>query len=125
MSNYVSGTSLKYRDYLQAKSFVNDVTEGSRAIQYEISEQTREIIATADELKASNYRIAEELEELADTTKAGFSELAEGVVNLTDVVADGMERISVEIQGVSRGIDILNSTFHWGFSEMIHAYPVG
>jgi len=96
MSNYVFGTSLSYRDYLQAKSFEN-------SLKSEISKQTRTIIASNEELQREHISISqatsagieqlsfqaqdisEKLDELNATFQWGFSELlmAVGEVNTT------------------------------------------
>jgi tetratricopeptide (TPR) repeat protein len=102
MSNYVWGTSLSYHDYLQAKSFVKDVTsatrEAGRSISMEVSRQTREIIASNEALARDNLAALDRI--------AG------------ELTAGGESGTSV-MRGISAGISELNSTFHWGFSELI------
>lgn len=91
MSIYVYGTRLSYRDYLQAKSFED-------GLRFEIDKQTRSIIASNEELQQEGLAI---------------------VKQLGDSVARGFEQLSIDIDSISSGIDELNSTFRWGFSEII------
>lgn len=91
MSIYVYGTRLSYRDYLQAKSFED-------GLRFEIDKQTRSIIASNEELQQEGLAI---------------------VKQLGDSVARGFEQLSLDIDSISSGIDELNSTFRWGFSEII------
>lgn len=91
MSNYVFGTSLSYRDYLQAESF-------ERSLKSEISSSTRSIIASNEELQQENTSVLR---------------------NLTASVSSGLETISIELSDLSSGINELNATFRWGFSELL------
>ena len=91
MSNYVFGTSLSYRDYLQAKSF-------ERSLKGEISSSTRSIIASNEELQRENISVLRDL---------------------SSSVSSGLENISIELSDLSSGIDQLNATFQWGFSELL------
>jgi len=96
------GTSLSYSDYLQAKSFVGDVTsasrEAGRQVSMEVSRQTREVIA-------SNECLARE--QIAVQEKS------------VQAMQDGFEMLSYGLSDISSGISELNATFHWGFSEML------
>lgn len=91
MSNYVFGTSLSYRDYLQAKSF-------ERSLKGEISSAAKSIIASNEELQRENISVLQ---------------------SLSSSVAGGFEDISIELGEVSAGIRELNATFQWGFSELL------
>jgi tetratricopeptide (TPR) repeat protein len=87
-----------YRDYLQAKSFVRDITASVKQVQYSISESTRETIGTLEQIHERGYELA---------TAIG-SQLSEG-----------FETISWKLDDVSQGIDSLNAKFDWGFGQMI------
>lgn len=91
MSNYVFGTKLSYRDYLQAESF-------ERSLKGEISSSTKSIIASNEELQRENIAV------LRDVSSS---------------VSRGFESISIELDEVSEGIRDLNATFRWGFSELL------
>jgi len=99
MSYYVHGSSLSWSDYLQAKSFVDDVSSSSREaghhVSMEISRQTREVIASNEALARENIR------KIDSTLNAGF------------------DRLSYDLQDISSGISELNATFHWGFGQLI------
>jgi tetratricopeptide (TPR) repeat protein len=96
--NYVYSSGLSYKEYLQAKKFVDEITSATRksgrAVRMEISRQTREIIASREVLAQEQIRLRESLTE-------------------------GFEILSYELQGISSGIKELNARFHWGFSQVI------
>jgi tetratricopeptide (TPR) repeat protein len=102
MSSFVSGSHLSYRDYLQGKGFVNDITgasrEAGRRVSMEISNQTREIIASQECLAREQIAVQEQS---------------------TRTMQDGFEMLSYGLSDISSGISELNATFHWGFSEML------
>lgn len=58
MSYYVWSSGISYTDYLQAKSFVDDISsashEAGRRVSMEISRQTREVIASNEALAREN-----------------------------------------------------------------------
>ena len=60
MSTYYSGSGLTYFQYLQAKSFVSDMTGGqqkaAKAINLSVAKQTREIIASQEALARGLWR---------------------------------------------------------------------
>lgn len=107
MSTYYWGSGLSYTQYLQARSFVDDVkhsqNRAAKAVKLEVSRQTRELIASQESLAKENIRCLE----------SGFSQVAAATER-------GFETLSWDIQDVSRGLGELNSTFQWGFSEMIN-----
>jgi formylglycine-generating enzyme required for sulfatase activity/tetratricopeptide (TPR) repeat protein len=102
MSYYVWGSQLSYKDYLQTKNFVSDVSSATRnagrAVSMEISRQTREVIASNEAMARDNIRAIE---------------------SNTDAINTGFDRLSYGIDNISSGISDLNATFHWGFGEAI------
>jgi len=100
MSNYIFQSSLSYYDYLQAKSFVGDITEGQLATQHVIENETRKLIATHEELHEQNMSLME----------SGFATLA-----------SGCESISMKLSSTLTAIEDLNASFHWGFSNLLTA----
>jgi len=96
--NYVYSSGLSYKEYLQAKKFVDEITSATRksgrAVRMEISRQTREIIASREAL-------------------------AQEQIHLRESLTEGFETLSYELQGISSGIKELNARFHWGFSQVI------
>jgi tetratricopeptide (TPR) repeat protein len=91
MSDYIFGTTLSYRDYLQTKSFEDD-------IRSDISQQTRSIIASNEELQREHIKVLE----LSSTA-----------------VSSGFERLSFEVNALTAEISKLGSVFQWGFSELL------
>ena len=73
MSNYVYGSSLSYRDYLQAKSFED-------AIRGEISGQTRSLIASSEQLQQEHISLSRSLQA---TVGDGFAAVSDGLEQLT------------------------------------------
>ena len=91
MSNYVFGASLRYQDYLQAKSFED-------SLRGEISSASRSIIATNKELSRDHISVLE---------------------SMSSAVTGGFDRLSFDMRALSDGVAELNSTFEWGFSEVL------
>jgi tetratricopeptide (TPR) repeat protein len=91
MSNYIFGTTLSYRDYLQTKSFEDD-------IRSDISKQTRSIIASNEELQREHIKV---LEESAEAISSGF------------------EQLSYEVSALSGEISQLRAAFQWGFTQLL------
>jgi tetratricopeptide (TPR) repeat protein len=92
MSYYVSGSSLSYPDYLQAKSFES-------SFKSEIFKQTRSIIASNEELQQQHIAAIESVssgieqlsfdaQELTATFQWGFSELLTAVGRVNDALAE-------------------------------------
>ncbi len=110
MSNYVWGSSLSHHDYLQAKSFVSDVTSATRnaakKVSMDISRQTRDIIASNESLQR------EHLELLNASTDRTVGALNDGFERLSYSMDAGFDRLS-------EGISELNATFHWGFGAVL------
>ena len=102
MSYYVHGSKMSYEDYLTAKSFAKDFTSAtSRAgdrVAMEVSRQSREIIASNEALARENIHA---IESMSSNIDAGFESLSYGLGEIRN------------------GIHELNSTFHWGFSQML------
>jgi tetratricopeptide (TPR) repeat protein len=102
MSTYHHGSGLSYSQYLQAKSFVSDVTGATNALNLSVTKQTRELVASQQALAKENIH----------AMKAGFGK----VVEATEA---GFEQLSWEIRDVGQGISELNATFNWGLGEMV------
>lgn len=106
MSNYVFGGKLSYQDYLTARSFSQDIISASRQaghrISMDISQQTREVIASNEALAREN------IQAMQDAT-----------AQLSSVLSDGFSQISYDLHDISVGISGLDATFHWGFSKML------
>ena len=113
MSYYVHGSSLSWSDYLQTKSFVDDVSSSSREaghrVSMEISRQTREVIASNEALARENIRMME----------ASTDRITSGLADIDSTLNAGFDRLSYDLQDISSGISELNATFHWGFGELI------
>jgi formylglycine-generating enzyme required for sulfatase activity len=138
MSYYVYGTGISYLQYLQAKSFVDDISSTGRGISLEVSRQTRELIASDEALARDNIRVIKDhhhehmaaIDASADRISGGLERISDGLGRLSqDVHASseriigaldtGFDRLSVDLQSIESGLSELNATFHWGFSEMI------
>lgn len=106
MSYYAYGGNVSYSDYLTAKSFIGDINtatrESGQRVSMEISNQTRNIIA-------SNEALARE----------GIQAMEYATERMTYVLQDGFSRLSYDLGEISSGISKLHATFHWGFGQMI------
>ncbi len=100
MSNYVYGSSLSDRDYLQARSFED-------AIRSEISAQTRSLIASSEQLHEEHISLSKSLQ---STFSEGFA-----------AASAGLEQLSFDLQSLTTGVSELTATFHWGMSELLVA----
>ena len=109
MSNYVHGSSLSYRDYLMAQGF-------ERSIKSEISEQTRLLIASNEELQREHISVSRSL---SDSVSSGIEQLSSDLNSLSRGVSEGFEQLAWKIDELSQGLVELNSTFQWGFSELL------
>ena len=98
MSYYVWGSGISYQQYLLAKSFVSDVTTSvsgtGKRISLQVEKQTRQLIASNESLLHQNLQLAES-------------------------TAEGFDTLSYQLEDISGQIAELNSTFHWGFSQVI------
>ena len=115
MSYYVYGTGISYLQYLQAKSFVDDATgatrEAGHRVAMRVSQQTRDLVASNAALARENIRVGERL----------LLAIEDSADRVSDTLSKGFDRLSYDLQDISSGISELNSTFHWGFGEMIAA----
>src|SRR3990172_8088934 len=113
MSYYVWGSGRTYLDYLQDKSFSDDVKratkEAGEGVSMEISRQTREIIASNESLARQNIRMIQ----------ASTDSITQGLADIESSYQAGIDRLSYVMQEISSGIAELNSTFHWGFGHLI------
>jgi tetratricopeptide (TPR) repeat protein len=113
VSNYVFNSKLSYNDYIQARSFVDDISSATKKtgerVALELSRQTREVIASNEALSAENIRVMETTgAQVSTAMKAGF-----------ECLSYDLQGISSDLQGISAAIDNLEATFHWGFSQII------
>lgn len=88
--HYVYGSD-SYWDFLQKKSYIND-------IRSEISSSSKAIIATNKELAERNVSVLQ---------------------SASAQMAKGFEQISLKMGGVEDQLREINHLFHWGFSEML------
>lgn len=102
MSYYVYGSNFSYLDYIQMKSFVGDIVSGGRDVRklvtLELSKEIREIISSNETLANKNIKTIE------DTTEK---------------LSYKLEEISSGISALNLEVSELNSTFHWGFSQLL------
>ena len=112
-----TGSDFTYVDYLSAHEFVNDIKDSSKQaaakLSFDISQQTLAVIASNESLARENIEATHvAADKITETMR---SELGA----LSSVMQDGFSELTYEMQGLSEGIERLNATFHWGFSEMI------
>ncbi|HOD55268.1 MAG TPA: SUMF1/EgtB/PvdO family nonheme iron enzyme, partial [Candidatus Cloacimonadota bacterium] len=103
MSYYVWGSN--YQNYLQQKSFSDDEVRATKKVALEVSKQTRELIASREDLKLQNIEIRDSLERMTS--------------EISDDINKGFESLSYNLMDITAGISDLSAQFHWGFSELI------
>jgi tetratricopeptide (TPR) repeat protein len=106
LSGYSKGVRLQYRDYLQAKSLVGDITDSVKKVEYSISESSREMIGTMEQIHKRGYGLV-----AASISEAGSQ--------ISESLSEGFETVSWNLDEISEGIDALNAKFDWGFGRMI------
>lgn len=94
--------SQSWYDYLQFESF-------EESIRGEMRSSTRELIATREQLAREHIRVTESL----------ASNLSTGLQRLSSNLSAEIEELSFDLKRVQHGISTLNSTFEWGFSEVL------
>ncbi len=120
MSSYVHGTSLSYRDYLQAKSIEDNIC-------HEINHNTRTIIASNQQLQQQNISVysreqkvqREQLDRQIDATYRLAQATAQGFDRLAGEMDAGFDRVVYALDDIKDGICELNASFDWGFSQLI------
>jgi tetratricopeptide (TPR) repeat protein len=135
--NFVWGED--WKDYLRRKPFTRDIYEMQRESTSEIvqaiSDQTRKLLVgcqapTLQIVQDCNQAIPDVLdifkEVLASRQAAESHEdvvLMASLVNSLDLITGsfgrGIDQISSDLNSISDGIAELNSTFQWGFGEML------
>ncbi len=98
MSNYIYNPNKSYTDYLRQKQFVSDI---NKTITMEISNQTRQLIAS--------NRAMEEI----------GVQIVSGYQNQVDVTRQGFETISYQMKDLLSDIEDLQASFEWGFSDVL------
>lgn len=93
LADWFSESKITYPDYLQLRSFEN-------SIQFGIEKQTKQLIATNEQISRKHLHVLEE-------TKNGITTLSASMASVED--------------SINRGVAELNATFQWGFSEMLVA----
>lgn len=124
MSYYVFNSRLTYPDFLQGKSFVDDLTSSNDRIAMHVSKQTREVVASVEDCTQRGISC---IEGLAERSMEHQSALIDSMTNsINSVLSAGFERLSYnlkdisgELANVSTGIAELKASFDWGFSNII------
>lgn len=102
MCPYIYDSSLSYKDYLQVQSFRDEMKS-------DIEEETRKLISSNEEINEEQIRAIENYE-LA--FKNGIDSISQGLSSLD-------ETLSYELKNIDGTLRVLNSTFNWGFSEVL------
>ena len=105
LAAYSGKERVAYRDYLERKSFVKDITNSSAKVQYAISESSREMIATHEQLQERGFELLESIDS--------------GISGVNETLEDGFESLSYKLQDISQGLESLTAKCDWGFSQII------
>lgn len=98
MSTYLFRSNLSPREYLQAKSFEDSIKNEISLVRGSLDESTTKLIASTQQ---SDQWFDDQARKLQDSMSEGF---------------DGMTRELCDVRG---DLSVLNSTFTWGFSEVL------
>lgn len=110
MSVYYRDSGLTWRQYLQADSFVQDITgeikRGGEGIRTEISDQTKSIVASSDAL---SREFGEGFDQVNSTLEWGFEKVAGEISELRAEFSYGMGLILEQLRIQQKTLDdILN-----------------
>ena len=94
-TDWVVKSNISYGDYLQGKEF-------ERSIRYGIHDQTKQLIASNEQLARECY---ETLEYISDGINSGFTTMSADIAKIQESFDSGFQQIAM--------------TFEWGFSEML------
>jgi tetratricopeptide (TPR) repeat protein len=94
-TGWFNNSHINYGDYIQGKEF-------ERSIRYGINDQTKQIIASNEQLSRENYKV---LEQINEGISSGFTTLSTDIAALHDSIDSGFQHIA--------------SIFEWGFSEVL------
>lgn len=119
MSSYVYNTSLSYPDYLQAKSFVNELSDGQRQVQLEVSRQTCQIVASSEDLAERGYKLVRRMGSDISDMRDDLSAVRDDVSGMREDIQEGFDVLAYSLGEVTGELKELNARFHWGFSEVI------
>jgi len=107
MAEYYFGSGLTWMEYLQANSFIRDVTgairETGNETRYAISDQTRTLVA-------SNEALALDLQ-------VGFDEIS-------GTLSQGFGILERQLDAISEGIECLGAAFEWGMGLLVEQLAV-
>jgi len=92
-ADWFTESKITYPDYLQLRSFEN-------SIHFGIEKQTKQLIATNEQISRKHLQVLEE-------SRDGIVTLSANMASVKD--------------SIDRGLAELNATFQWGFSEMLVA----
>ncbi len=90
-TGWYSNSGISYGDYLQTQQF-------EQSIRYGIDDQTKQIIASNEQLSRDNYQIM-------------------GQVN--DGISSGFTNLSVDVEQLTSAVNDLSRVFSWGFSQAL------
>lgn len=88
-------SNISYGDYLQGNEF-------EKSIRYGINEQTKQLIASNEQLARENYKV---LENISDGINSGFTMLSRDLSGIQDSIDSGFRQVT--------------AVFEWGFSEVL------
>lgn len=128
MTNYMWDSTITYTDYWRAKQFVGEIkgatSDAGQRVAMEMSRQTREIIASQEQLALAGIDVVEDMtrEIIASQKQLALAQIEAQQTMSSEIIGsinDGMERLIYELQDISSDISEINATFHWGFGQMI------
>jgi tetratricopeptide (TPR) repeat protein len=121
MAEYYFGSGLTWMEYLQANSFIRDVTGAIRKngneTRYVISEETRNLVSSNEALSLA---FEEGFDEVSGTLSEGFGMLGRRL----DDIGEGFEIVGQRLAAISGGIERLGAAFEWGMGLLAEQLAV-
>jgi tetratricopeptide (TPR) repeat protein len=112
VSCYVHGSRMSYKDYLQAKSFVDDV-------RWDISQANLNLIATNETLQKCGVRLEEGLGRVQAEIEQGITELSGRFDDVDRTLVKGFITLHSDLLSIDSSVQDLSAKFEWGFSQLL------
>lgn len=108
-TGWFSGSKASYEEYLQGSEF-------ERSVRYGLDEQTRQLIASNEQLSRENYQI---LGQVNESVRDGLENVSTGIGKVNENISSGFTNLSVALGDLSANMNHLSSVFEWGFSNVL------
>jgi tetratricopeptide (TPR) repeat protein len=127
MAEFFPLSRVTYQDYLQGKSFLQDITEASSKQSLVISKDVRSLIANSKEIQQQGMQIQKDLHDREMRYLKGINEYSlntvkknnELVQHTNQLVTKGFEVLSYNLASLNDNVIDLSSQFRWGMGQAL------